>query len=114
MKSNEIWKPIPDFEEFYEDRIKELEEENKTLKELNVCVGCNNNPDYKTRIKELEEENKKLNELVEFNVKTTATLTKRINKAIEYIEKKSSAFNGEEEHLDKVYTILKGEDNESN
>ena len=31
-------------------RIKELEEENKTLKELNVCVGCDNNPDYKTRI----------------------------------------------------------------
>jgi uncharacterized protein YaaN involved in tellurite resistance len=34
------------------------------------------------RIKELEEENKKLNELVQFNVKTTATLTKRINKAL--------------------------------
>lgn len=30
--------------------IKELEEENKTLKELNVCVGCDNNPDYKSRI----------------------------------------------------------------
>ena len=36
--------------EVYEKRIKELEEENKTLKELNVCVGCDNNPDYKTRI----------------------------------------------------------------
>lgn len=35
---------------FYEDRIKELEEENKTLKELNVCVGCDNNIDYKSRI----------------------------------------------------------------
>ena len=33
-----------------DNKIKELEEENKTLKELNVCVGCNNNPDYKTRI----------------------------------------------------------------
>lgn len=32
------------------ERIEELEEENKTLKELNVCVGCNNNPDYKSRI----------------------------------------------------------------
>ena len=32
------------------DYIDELEEENKTLKELNVCVGCNNNPDYKSRI----------------------------------------------------------------
>ena len=32
------------------DKIKELEKENNTLKELNVCVGCNNNPDYKSRI----------------------------------------------------------------
>lgn len=31
-------------------REEELEEENKQLKELNVCVGCENNPDYKTRI----------------------------------------------------------------
>lgn len=30
--------------------IIELKEENKTLKELNVCVGCDNNPDYKSRI----------------------------------------------------------------
>lgn len=29
---------------------KELEEENNELKELNVCVGCDNNPDYKSRI----------------------------------------------------------------
>ena len=29
---------------------KELQEENERLKELNVCVGCNNNPDYKSRI----------------------------------------------------------------
>ena len=32
------------------NRNEELEEENKQLKELNVCVGCENNPDYKTRI----------------------------------------------------------------
>lgn len=37
-----------------------LKEENKQLKELNVCVGCENNPDYKTRIKELDKENTKL------------------------------------------------------
>ena len=29
--------------------ICELEEENKKLKELNVCVGCDNNTDYKSR-----------------------------------------------------------------
>ena len=40
------------------------------------------------------------------------TYKKRCELAIEYIEKNSSAFNGEEEHLDKVYTILKGEENE--
>ena len=62
---------------FYEDRIKELEEENKTLKES-------------------------LGEMTKRNVKATV-----------YIEKNSSAFNGEEEHLDKVYTILKGEENEN-
>ena len=33
-----------------EKQVKELEEENNTLKELNVCVGCDNNPDYKSRI----------------------------------------------------------------
>ena len=31
------------------DYITNLQEENKTLKELNICVGCNNNPDYKSR-----------------------------------------------------------------
>ena len=30
--------------------ITNLQEENKILKELNICVGCNNNPDYKSRI----------------------------------------------------------------
>ena len=28
----------------------ELKEENETLKNLNVCVGCDNNPSYKARI----------------------------------------------------------------
>ena len=32
------------------DYITNLKEENESLKELNVCVGCNNNPDYKQRI----------------------------------------------------------------
>ena len=30
--------------------ITNLEQENEILKEQNVCVGCNNNPDYKSRI----------------------------------------------------------------
>ena len=33
-----------------EAKIKELEKENKVLKELNVCVGCEDNPTYKARI----------------------------------------------------------------
>ena len=28
----------------------QLQKENEILKELNVCVGCNNNTDYKSRI----------------------------------------------------------------
>lgn len=34
----------------FKNYITNLQEENEILKELNVCVGCNNNPDYKTRI----------------------------------------------------------------
>lgn len=30
-----------------EDYITNLQEENEILKEMNVCVGCNNNSDYK-------------------------------------------------------------------
>ena len=32
------------------DYITNLQEENRILKELNICVGCNNNPDCKLRI----------------------------------------------------------------
>ena len=80
---------------FYEDRIKELEEENERLKELNVCVGCNNNPDYKSRI----------------------------DKAIEYIEEhKRNVYDtfgegivfGEMGGIKEIIKILKGEENESN
>lgn len=31
------------------DYITNLQEENEILKELNICVGCENNPDYKLR-----------------------------------------------------------------
>ena len=77
---------------FYEDRIKELEEENERLKELNVCVGCNNNPDYKSRI----------------------------DKAIEYIEEhKRNVYDtfgegivfGEMGGIKEIIKILKGEEN---
>jgi hypothetical protein len=66
------------------DKIKELEKENKTLKELNVCVGCDNNPDYK----------------------------KRIYKAIEYIELKSTIHKTyclDREEMKVLLKILKGE-----
>ena len=109
--SKEVWFDIPNatFEDiewnyennneycnvFYEDRIKELEEENERLKELNVCVGCNNNPDYKSRI----------------------------DKAIEYIEEhKRNVYDtfgegivfGEMGGIKEIIKILKGEENESN
>ena len=80
---------------FYEDRIKELEEENKTLKELNVCVGCNNNPDYKSRIdKTIEyiEENKQL--FMFDNLRKDGTLQYTI-----------------ECDADDILKILKGEEN---
>jgi len=74
------------------DKIKELEEENKQLKELNVCVGCNNNPSYKSRI----------------------------DKAIEYIEEElncTPSSNRKEAGLilvdyKKLLKTLKGEENE--
>lgn len=75
------------------DYITNLQEENKTLKELNVCVGCNNNPDYK----------------------------KRIDKALEYIEEhKRNVYDtfgegivfGEMGGIKEIIKILKGEEND--
>jgi hypothetical protein len=43
---NKVMKAFEDMSDY----INDLKEENKTLKELNVCVGCDNNPDYKSRI----------------------------------------------------------------
>lgn len=75
--------------------------------------------DMSDYIKELEEENKKLNELVQFNVKTTITLTKRINKAIEYIEELYKMVKEQDsdnvnliDRLEIILKILKGEENE--
>lgn len=39
-----------------------LQEENKVLKELNVCVGCDNNSDYKSIIDKAIEYNYELQE----------------------------------------------------
>ena len=50
LRYNRVEEDLQNEVDNYKDSIKEkyeLEEENKTLKELNVCVGCNNNPDYK-------------------------------------------------------------------
>ena len=33
----------------WESKCYDLQKENEILKEQNVCVGCNNNPDYKSR-----------------------------------------------------------------
>lgn len=65
------------------------------------------------KIKELEEENKKLNELVQFNVKTTITLTKRINKAIDYIEELYTRFIADYSDIERLEKILKGEENDT-
>ena len=96
-------------------RIEELEEENKTLKELNVCVGCDNNPDYKTRIKELEEENERLKAKLELEEDNRHYLNNKIGKAIEYIktntysvyDKKTTIYE-DVVLVDKLLNILKG------
>ena len=74
--------------------IEKLEKENKVLKELNVCVGCEDNPSYKSRI----------------------------DKAIEYIEKNWIEYsdfqyvdNDDELNIDcesikELFDILKGSD----
>jgi len=71
------------------EELCEYAEENETLKNLNVCVGCDNNPSYKARI----------------------------DKAVEYIEKYKKFGMGEEwfETSTPVTFLLKtlrGEDNE--
>lgn len=112
------------------DKLKELEEENKQLKELNVCVGCENNPDYKTRIKELDKENTKLlsenvdlhNENVDLYeeenekklesinclLKDNADLVMKINKAIEYIEELYTRYIADYSDIERLEKILKG------
>lgn len=72
------------------------------------------------KIKELEEENKKLNKLVQFNVKTTTTLTKKINKAIEYMEENidGNKFETSDDviilynYVEDLIRILKGREND--
>ena len=63
----------------------ELEEENKTLKELNVCVGCNNNPDYKTRINKAVEYNNHLIEHAKYHLN------------VNHIKKSNKILKGSEE-----------------
>jgi hypothetical protein len=67
------------------------------------------------KIKELEEENKKLNELVQFNVETTSKLTKRIDKAIEYINDDLKDYQTiSSGSANDLLKILKGEENDKN
>jgi hypothetical protein len=80
---NKVMKAFEDMSDY----INDLKEENKTLKELNVCVGCDNNPDYKSRIDKAIEELKTAN--------TVDIDSDRLCEIIEYVE-----------------FILKGEKNE--
>lgn len=72
------------------DYITNLQKENRTLKELNACVGCNNNPDYKSRI----------------------------DKAVEYIKEYCIDdefyinLTNKEKHIIEVLNILQSENNE--
>ncbi len=81
---NKVMKAFEDMSDY----INDLKEENKTLKELNVCVGCDNNPDYKSRI----------------------------DKAIEYIEKlfiledDNVTYEFKNDEIKPLLKILKGEE----
>ena len=96
-----------------QNKIKELEEENKTLKELNVCVGCDNNPDYKTRIKELEEENERLKAEVDLLNDNRHYLNNKIGKVIIFIKKNIELNNGalsnREELIVSKHDLIKNE-----
>ena len=91
----------------------DLKEENRQLKELNVCVGCENNPDYKTKIKALEEHNK---ELVETNYDLSLKLkdqkeeNKKLKKELEIeinsSNLKSAQIEDRKIHNDKLKTII--------
>jgi len=74
------------------DKIKELEKENKTLKELNVCVGCNNNPDYKSII----------DKAIEY-IKDNASYVEDINRCVDDLR---------DDDCDELLKILKGGKNE--
>lgn len=65
-----------------DDFNRHLLNENKQLKELNVCVGCKNNPNYK----------------------------QRCEKAIEYIKQKTQEVDFDNDRLINVLNILQGGD----
>lgn len=50
-KANDIIEKDRQFYKCRMDEYAELKKENEKLKELNICVGCENNPDYKSRCK---------------------------------------------------------------
>ena len=74
----------------------------------------------KQYIELLEDKLKKSDELVEFNVETTSVLTKRINKAIEYIENNIAVYGFgnkalphwefDDNKIQDLLKILKGEE----
>ena len=76
-------KTFEDYNKDLNNQLDKLEEENRILKELNVCVGCNNNLDYKSRI----------------------------DKAIKLLEEDYFE-DGSGNNVEEVIKILKGEENE--
>ena len=77
-----------DSEMIYKDYY-DLKQENESLKELNVCVGCNNNPDYKQRIDKA------------INMLELTEPRKKICKDFVNVNRK---------RYDKILNILKGEE----
>ena len=99
---------ITNLQQYYNDNVNKYEEllvkysnlqENQKLNELNVCVGCNNNPDYKLRCE-------KAIEYIRNNIADIEFIKKRYRVIIDdYVE---TTIND----IEKLLNILRGGDKE--